>query len=480
MAAELAHRHGYYLVAFPPADPERIEGYAGLRAPRGAQQADIQTIAVVPGARRGGLGRALMGALIAEARDRGVREIFLEVRADNQGARALYESLGFEPIAVRPGYYHRRDRRRRHAARGARGEDGSGMRSARARHRVELRRDRGRHRARHRTARQRHRLLDGRARALRRCGARGRGPGSPRGAHPGPSRGARAIRHRAGRPRRDRRHERTRPRRRAHGRGRRRQGSRPRARQAPLRRQPSRRLTSASICSTTMPSSTRRSPCSSRAATHRCCSCAISSTTSNCSARRSTTPRGRPSTRSPACSGCPIRAAPRSTPRPRAATQPPSVSRADSACPRIFEAHRYDFSFSGLKTAVARWVERERDAGAEVPIADVAASFREAVADVLVTKAVAACTDLGVPRLLLGGGVVANARVRQLAGERCAAAGIALRIPPLSLCTDNGAMIASSRRPAHRCRQGALGARIRGGFHPSGHDDPGVTRRRRH
>ncbi len=111
--------------------------------------------------------------------------------------------------------------------------------------------------------------------------------------------------------------------------------------------------------------------------------------------------------------------------------------------PKDLQAHRYDFSFSGLKTAVARWVERERDAGAEVPIADVAASFREAVADVLVAKAVAACTDLGVPRLLLGGGVVANARVRQLAGERCAAAGIALRIPPLSLCTDNGAMIAS-------------------------------------
>lgn len=105
--------------------------------------------------------------------------------------------------------------------------------------------------------------------------------------------------------------------------------------------------------------------------------------------------------------------------------------------------HRYDFSFSGLKTAVARWVERERDRGAEVPVADVAASFREAVADVLLMKAVAACTDLGVPRLLLGGGVVANSRVRELAAERCAAAGIELRIPPLELCTDNGAMIAA-------------------------------------
>ena len=111
--------------------------------------------------------------------------------------------------------------------------------------------------------------------------------------------------------------------------------------------------------------------------------------------------------------------------------------------PKDMEKHRYDFSFSGLKTAVARWVEQKRDAGDEVPLADVAASFREAVVDVLLTKAIAACVDHGVPRLLLGGGVVANARVREVAAERCAAAGIELRIPPLSLCTDNGAMIAA-------------------------------------
>jgi N6-L-threonylcarbamoyladenine synthase len=105
--------------------------------------------------------------------------------------------------------------------------------------------------------------------------------------------------------------------------------------------------------------------------------------------------------------------------------------------------HRYDFSFSGLKTAVARWVEARQDAGEVVPSADVAASFREAVCDILLTKALAACKDKGVPRLLLGGGVVANARLRELATERCAAAGIELRIPPLDLCTDNGAMIAA-------------------------------------
>jgi N6-L-threonylcarbamoyladenine synthase len=111
--------------------------------------------------------------------------------------------------------------------------------------------------------------------------------------------------------------------------------------------------------------------------------------------------------------------------------------------PKDLEQHRYDFSFSGLKTAVARWVERCRDEGREVPVADVAASFREAVVDVLVTKALAACRDTGVDRLLLGGGVVANARLRQVATERCAEAGVALRIPPFDLCTDNGAMIAA-------------------------------------
>jgi len=111
--------------------------------------------------------------------------------------------------------------------------------------------------------------------------------------------------------------------------------------------------------------------------------------------------------------------------------------------PKDMDRHRYDFSFSGLKTAVARWVEKAQDAGEEVPVGDVAASFREAVVDVLITKALAACADHGIPRLLLGGGVVANARVREVATARCAAAGVELRIPPLSLCTDNGAMIAA-------------------------------------
>jgi N6-L-threonylcarbamoyladenine synthase len=102
-----------------------------------------------------------------------------------------------------------------------------------------------------------------------------------------------------------------------------------------------------------------------------------------------------------------------------------------------------DFSFSGLKTAVARWVEAREAAGEAVPVADVAASFQEAVADVLTRKAVAACRASGVDHLVIGGGVAANSRLRALAAERCAAAGVHLRVPRPGLCTDNGAMVAA-------------------------------------
>jgi len=105
MLSEVTGEHGYYVVAFEPETPERIDGYAGLLAPRGGEEGDIQTIAVAPRARRRGLGRTLMQALIAEARRRGAREIFLEVRADNPGAETLYRELGFEAIGVRPKYY---------------------------------------------------------------------------------------------------------------------------------------------------------------------------------------------------------------------------------------------------------------------------------------------------------------------------------------------------------------------------------------
>lgn len=119
--------------------------------------------------------------------------------------------------------------------------------------------------------------------------------------------------------------------------------------------------------------------------------------------------------------------------------------------------HRYDFSFSGLKTAVSRAVEHFDKQGIDVPIADVAASFQEAVVDVITKKAVLACQEHGLTTLLLGGGVAANSRLRELLKARCQSAGIELKIPPFSLCTDNGAMVA------------ALGAQVvMAGIAPSG------------
>ncbi|MCW2501281.1 MAG: metalloendopeptidase glycoprotease family [Frankiales bacterium] len=100
----------------------------------------------------------------------------------------------------------------------------------------------------------------------------------------------------------------------------------------------------------------------------------------------------------------------------------------------------YDVSFSGLKTAVARWLEKHEG---QVPVADVCASFQEAVVDVLTAKAVRACRDHGIDHLLVGGGVAANSRLRALAEERCAQAGIRLRVPRPGQCTDNGAMVAA-------------------------------------
>jgi len=114
---------------------------------------------------------------------------------------------------------------------------------------------------------------------------------------------------------------------------------------------------------------------------------------------------------------------------------------ASIAFPRgMMNEDSYDVSFSGLKTAVARWVEKHEG---PVPVADVCASFQEAVVDVLTAKAVRACREHGVDHLLIGGGVAANSRLRALAQERCDAAGIRLRVPRPGLCTDNGAMVAA-------------------------------------
>jgi tRNA N6-adenosine threonylcarbamoyltransferase len=111
--------------------------------------------------------------------------------------------------------------------------------------------------------------------------------------------------------------------------------------------------------------------------------------------------------------------------------------------PRDLVEHRYDFSFSGLKTAVARWVEARQRAGEAIPVADVAASFQEAVCDVLTAKAIGACREYGIDTLVIGGGVAANSRLRALAVERAAKHGITVRVPRPGLCTDNGAMVAA-------------------------------------
>jgi ribosomal-protein-alanine N-acetyltransferase len=105
MRSEIASKHTLYLAAIDDDAPDVLAGYGGLLAPKHSGNADIQTIAVAPAARRRGLGRTLMLAMIDESRRRGATHIFLEVRADNPGARALYDSLGFEQIAVRAKYY---------------------------------------------------------------------------------------------------------------------------------------------------------------------------------------------------------------------------------------------------------------------------------------------------------------------------------------------------------------------------------------
>ncbi|OLL75757.1 TsaD/Kae1/Qri7 protein, required for threonylcarbamoyladenosine t(6)A37 formation in tRNA [Pseudonocardia sp. Ae168_Ps1] len=145
----------------------------------------------------------------------------------------------------------------------------------------------------------------------------------------------------------------------------------------------------------------------------------------------------------------------------------PSVSRAalegDPAAiafPRPMTGPRdaaFGFSFSGLKTAVARHVEAAQDAGRALLVADVAASFQMAVVDVLVRKALRACRERGADTLLMVGGVAANRVLRAEMERACAGAGITLRVPAPRLCTDNGAMIA------------ALGdLLVRGGIEPAG------------
>lgn len=108
------------------------------------------------------------------------------------------------------------------------------------------------------------------------------------------------------------------------------------------------------------------------------------------------------------------------------------------------EQGSYDFSFSGLKTQALNYLNTERQAGREISVNDVAASFQEAVVEVIADKAVWAATEYGQKRIVMAGGVASNTRLRELISEKASAAGIEVLRPSPVLCTDNGAMIASA------------------------------------
>jgi N6-L-threonylcarbamoyladenine synthase len=489
MRGELTARHGWYVVAVDEADGA-ILGYAGLSCPRGAHAADVQTIAVADGSRGRGIGRALLTRLVAEAHSRGAREVLLEVRADNPVAQSLYSSLGFEPIAVRPHYYQPDDvdavvmRVALTATPPAVAEpqDAPAERAASAAPGAESNVDEsaaddagplvlgietscdetgiGIVRGQTLLANVISSSMDEHARyggvvpevaarahlealtpaidaALVEAGVTLReldaiavtaGPGLSGALMVGVG-AAKAlavaldiplhgVNHLVGHVGADLLSTDGGP-------------------GVPLETPSIALLVSGGHTSLLLV----RDLVDDVELLGETIDDAAGEAFDKVARVLGLPYPGGPHIDRVAADG-----------DPRAIRFPRGLS-----LPKDMERHRYDFSFSGLKTAVARWVEKRQDAGEPVPVADVAASFREAVVDVLLTKAVAACVDHGIPRLLLGGGVVANARVRELAAERCAAAGIELRIPPLSLCTDNGAMIA------------ALGARlIESGRAPSG------------
>ncbi|MEC5184521.1 N6-L-threonylcarbamoyladenine synthase [Cryobacterium sp. MP_3.1] len=479
MARDVADPGCYYLVAFPPDSPEHIVAYAGLQAALRSPESDIQTIAVAEEARGRGLGRVLMLSLITEARKRGARETFLEVRADNPGAQHLYRSLGFEDLGVRRGYYQpdnvdaivmrlpippaemqftaaavappvadpaapvadpapaaspdRPLNRTNPLVLGIEtscDETGIGIVRGTTLLSNTIASSMDEH-ARYggvvpEVAARAHleEMVPAIHAAVAEAGIRldeidaiavTSGPGLAGALMVGVGAAKSlavaldvpiyAVNHLVGHVGADL----------LRGEG--------VDTDAPLEYPTIALLVSGGHTSLLL----------------------VRDLVSDVELLGETIDdaAGEAFDKVARVLGLPYPGGPQidrvaATGDPTAIRFPRGLSHQKDVA-----KHRYDFSFSGLKTSVARWVEQKRDAGETVPINDVAASFREAVVDVLLTKAVAACTDLGVPRLLLGGGVIANARLRQVAQERTDAAGIALRIPPLSLCTDNGAMIAA-------------------------------------
>ena len=126
------------------------------------------------------------------------------------------------------------------------------------------------------------------------------------------------------------------------------------------------------------------------------------------------------------------------------------------AFPRALRGRAYDFSLSGLKTAVVREVQRREATGEPVHVPDVAASFQEAIVDVAVDKTVRAARERGVEQVAIVGGVAANRRLRARMAEACREQGLRLLAPSPQLCTDNGAMIAAAG--ANRLAAGERGA----------------------
>lgn len=123
------------------------------------------------------------------------------------------------------------------------------------------------------------------------------------------------------------------------------------------------------------------------------------------------------------------------------------AKRGDAAAidfPRAMSDRGLDFSFSGLKTAVVRYVSKAEKDGTVLGKADVAASFQEAIVDVQVIKALRAAEERGARAIVLGGGVAANTRLRERLEEACGERGLRLVVPDRKLCVDNGAMIAAA------------------------------------